>query len=156
MTHWHVCLLVLIGILSTAVLFGTDMFFLTIGRAALGQASLGASTEVMGFFHLFADARMPIWGILAILSNLLLAVMSGNGHCWFYFMSDMMLLSFVFFYTRLAKPINKIQMEAAMNGASLAKGRELQAAWDRLLLVRVPLLLVSLLAQSMALLIASV
>jgi hypothetical protein len=27
----------------------------------------------MGFFHLFADARMPIWGVSAILSNLLLA-----------------------------------------------------------------------------------
>ena len=25
----------------------------------------------MGFFHMFADARMPIWGVLAILSNLL-------------------------------------------------------------------------------------
>jgi hypothetical protein len=66
----------LVGILSTAVVFGTDMFFLTIGRAALRMASPSAGTEIMGFFHMFADARMPIWGVLAILSNLLLVVLS--------------------------------------------------------------------------------
>ena len=32
----------LIGILSTAVVFGTDMFFLTIGRSALRFASPSA------------------------------------------------------------------------------------------------------------------
>lgn len=155
MTHWLFCVLAPLGILSTAVVFGTDMFFLTIGRAALRQASAAAATEVMGFFHLFADARMPIWGVLAILSNLLLAVMSGNGHRWLYLASVLMLILFVLFYTRFAKPINQIQIEAAQNGASLANGRELQAAWDRLLLVRVPLLVVSLLVQCLVLLIAS-
>ena len=69
MSHW-MWAVSLAGILSTAVVFGTDMFFLTIGRSALKRASIAAITEVMGFFHLFADARMPFWGILAILSNL--------------------------------------------------------------------------------------
>ena len=50
----------LVGILSTAVVCGTDMFFLTIGRPALRLASPSAGTEVMGFLHMFADARMPI------------------------------------------------------------------------------------------------
>jgi hypothetical protein len=40
----------LIGILSTAVVFGTDMFFLTIGRSALRLASPSAGTEIMFFF----------------------------------------------------------------------------------------------------------
>jgi Domain of unknown function (DUF1772) len=150
MAHWLFCLLAPLGILSTAAVFGTDMFFLTIGRAALKQASAEAATEVMGYFHLFADARMPIWGVLAILSNLLLALMSGNGHRWLYVASVLTLILFVLLYIRFAKPINKIQIEAAQNGAPLANGRELQAAWDRLLLVRVPLLLVSLLIQCLA------
>ena len=64
----------LVGILSTAVVFGTDMFFLTVGRPALRLASPAAGTEVMGFFHFFGDARMPIWGVLAILANLLLGL----------------------------------------------------------------------------------
>src|SRR5215475_602670 len=51
----------LVGILSTAVVFGTDMFFLTIGRPALRLGSPSAGTEVMGFLHMFADARMPVW-----------------------------------------------------------------------------------------------
>ena len=41
----------------------------------------------MGFFHLFADARMPIWRVLAILSNFLLAVLSRSGQRWFYLAS---------------------------------------------------------------------
>src|ERR1700732_1528785 len=50
-----ICLASLVGILSTAVVFGTDMFFLTVGRPALRLASASAVTEVMGFVHLFAD-----------------------------------------------------------------------------------------------------
>jgi hypothetical protein len=71
MNHW-MWPVSLVGILSTAVVCGTDMFFLTIGRPALRLASPSAGTEVMGFLHMFADARMPIWGVSAILSNFLL------------------------------------------------------------------------------------
>src|ERR1700751_3885454 len=148
-------LLSLVGILSTAVVFGTDMFFLTIGRAALRMASPSAGTEIMGFFHLFADARMPIWGVSAILSNLLLVVLSRSGQRWFYLASLLMLFLFVILYKLFSKPINLIQTEAAKTGEILDNGRELQASWDRVLLVRVPLLVVSLLAQCLASLVAS-
>ena len=60
MNHW-LWAIALVGMLGTAVLWGTDMFFLTIGRPALKKATLSAGTEVMGFLHLFADARMPYW-----------------------------------------------------------------------------------------------
>ena len=56
MNYW-MWLVSLVGILSTAVVLGTDMFFLTIGRSALRLASPSAGTEIMGFFHMFADAR---------------------------------------------------------------------------------------------------
>ena len=154
MNYW-MWLLSVAGILGTAVVFGTDMFFLTVGRSALRMASPSAGTEVMGFFHLFADARMPIWGVLAILSNLLLVVLSGSGRRWFYLASLLMLILFVILYNLLSKPINRIQTEAAKNGKRLDNGRELQASWDRVLLIRVPLLVVSLLAQCLALLVAS-
>ena len=54
MNHW-MWPVSLVGILSTAVVCGTDMFFLTIDRPALRLASPSAGTEVMGFFHMFAD-----------------------------------------------------------------------------------------------------
>lgn len=154
MNYW-IWLISLVGILSTAVVFGTDVFFLTIGRAALRQASAEAGTEVMGFLHLIGDARMPIWGVLAIVSNLLLAVATGGVHRWFYLTSILMLILFVLFYTRFSKPINRIQIDAAQSGKHLSNGRKLQAEWDGLLLIRVPLLAVSLVAQFFGLLIGS-
>ena len=145
----------LVGILSTAVVCGTDMFFLTVGRPALKLASSSAGTEVMGFFHMIADARMPIWVVAAILCNLLLAVFSKSEQRWFYFASLLMLIPFVIAYFRLSKPINQIQTEAAKTGKSLNNARELQASWDRSLMMRVPLLVVSLLAQCLVFLVTS-
>ena len=154
MNHW-MGVLSLIGILGTAVVLGTDMFFLTVGRSALRLASPAAVTEVMGFIHLFADARMPIWGVLAILSNVLLVVFSRGGERWYSLASLLLLILFVVLYNLLSKPMNKIQTEAAKTGQRLDNGRELQASWDRVLWIRVPLLVVSLLAQCLVLLVAS-
>jgi Domain of unknown function (DUF1772) len=145
----------LAGILSTAVIFGTDMFFLTVGRPALRLASPAAGTEVMGFFHLYGDARMPIWGVLAILSNLSLGLLTRGGHRGFYLLSVSVLILFVVLYNRLSKPINRLQTEAAKTGGRLDNARKLQASWDRSLMIRVPLLVASLLTQCLALLTAS-
>ncbi len=145
----------LIGILSTAVVFGTDMFFLTVGRSALRLASENSATEVMGFFHLFGDKRMPIWGVLGILSNLLLGLSTRGGHRGLYLLSFSVQILFVVLYNRLSKPINRLQTEAARAGGRLDNARELQASWDRSVMIRVPLLAVSLLAQCIALLTTS-
>lgn len=140
----------LIGILSTAVLCSTDMFFLTVGRPALRLASPTAGTEVMGFFHSLADVRMPIWGVSAILSNLL-ALFSENAHRRFHFASLAMLILFVVIYNLLSKPVNRLQAEAAKTGRTPDHARELQASWDRSVMIRTPLLVASLLAQCLAL-----
>ncbi len=142
----------LVGILSTAVVLGTDMFFLTVGRPALRLASQSAGTEVMGFVHVFGDARMPIWGVLAILSNLFLGLFSRGGHRGLYLLSLSVLILFVVIYDRLSKPINRLQTEAAKTGGRLENARELQASWDRSVMIRIPLLVASLLAQCLALL----
>src|SRR6516164_6931832 len=105
MSHW-IWLASLAGILSTAVVWGTDIFFLTIGRPALRLATVSAATEVMGFLHMYADARMPIWGASAILSNILLVLFSRSGQRWLYGVSLFTLLVFLIVYNRLSKPIN--------------------------------------------------
>ena len=140
----------LVGILSTAVVFGTDMFFLTVGRPALRLASPAAGTEVMGFFHFYGDARMPIWGVLAILSNLLLGLLTRGGHRGVYLLSVSVLILFVVLYNRLSKPINRLQ-----TGGRLDNARELQSSWDRSVMIRTPLFVVSLIAQCLALLTTS-
>ena len=143
----------LVGILSAAVVFGTDMFFLTVGRPALKLASSAAGNEVMGFLHMFGDARMPPWGASAILSNLLLILFSRGERRLFYFASLLALTLFVVSYLRLSKPINQIRTEAARGGRALTNARELQSSWNRTLAIRVPLLAISLLAQCLALLV---
>jgi hypothetical protein len=131
------------------------MYFLTVGRPALRLASPSAGNEVMGFIHIFGDPRMPIWGVLAILSNFLLALFSRSGHRGFHFVSLSMLILFVVIYNRLSKPINRLQTEAAKAGRRLDNARELQASWERSVMIRVPLLVASLLAQCLALLATS-
>lgn len=151
MAHWTSAVS-LIGILSIAVVWGTDMFFLTVGRTALRSASASAATEVMGFIHMYADARMPIFGALAISSNILLAVLSSGQERWFYGVSLLTVFIFLAVYNGLSKPINRLQTEAARAGQSLDNARELQASWDRSLFLRAPLLATSLTAQCAALL----
>ena len=141
----------LAGFISTAVIFGTDVFFLTVGRPALRSAAESAATEVMGFIHLFGDRRMPIWGVLAILSNLLLALLGTVEQRVFYLLSFSMLILFVVIYNRFSKPINRLQTEAAKTGGRLDNARALQASWDRSLMVRVPVLGICMLAQFVAL-----
>jgi hypothetical protein len=145
----------LAGLISTAVIFGTDMFFLTVGRPALKLAPQSTATELMGFIHLFGDKRMPIWGILAMFSNLFLILVSRSWHRAFYLLSLAMLILFVFIYDRFAKPINRLQTEAAKKGTRLDNARVLQVSWDRLLVMRVPLLAVSMFAQFVAMLATS-
>jgi hypothetical protein len=154
MSHW-IGLVSLAGILSTAVVFGTDMFFLTVGRSALRLASPSAGTEVMGFLHLFGDARMPLWGAAAMVTNLLMIVYLRGEQRWFYAVSLLTLVLFVLAYNLWSKPINRLQTRAAKSGEVLNRARELQASWDRSLWVRVPLLTVSLLAQCLVLLVPS-
>src|SRR6266576_6838302 len=82
-------------------------------RSIIRMASPSAGTEVMGFFHFYADARMPIWGVLAILSNLFLGLLTRGGHRGLYLLSVSVLILFVVLYDRLSKPINRLQTEAA-------------------------------------------
>jgi hypothetical protein len=75
LTQW----LSLITLLSVAISFGTDVFFALIGKDALKQSSDASMTEVMGYFHKVADARMPVFGAVSILGCIALGVMSGLG-----------------------------------------------------------------------------
>jgi hypothetical protein len=153
MTHL-IALVSVIGIASTAIILGTDTFFLTVGRSALRLASPSAATEVMGFLHLYGDRRMPVWGVLGIFSNLFLAL-QWPIHRATYLVSLSLLILFVAAYNHYSKPINRLQTEAAKTARTPDNARLLQASWDRSLIIRVPLLAASLLVQCVALLSAS-
>src|SRR5689334_5421924 len=94
------------------VCFVLDVF----GRPALRLASPSAGTEVMGFIHLIGDARMPVWGISAILSNFVLALFSRSGHRGFYFASLSMLIVFVLIYKSFVKANQSASNRSGKNG----------------------------------------
>jgi hypothetical protein len=118
-----------------------------IGFTICGNRGHGISPHV----RRCADADL---GRLGDLSHFLLVVLSRSRQRWFYFVSLLMLILFVVIYNRVSKPINRLQTEAARTGESLNNGRELQAAWDRSVMIRAPLLVVSLLVQCLVLLVA--
>jgi hypothetical protein len=53
---------------------------------------------------MFGNARMPIWGVAAILCNILLAGLSRGEQRWFYLASLLTLILIVIGYARLSKP----------------------------------------------------
>ena len=58
----------LIAVLSTAVVFGTDVFCALVQRPALARVDDRALTAVMGNVHRYGDRRMPIPGALGIVA----------------------------------------------------------------------------------------
>jgi len=83
-------------------------------------------------------------------------IKQGVGSAGFYLASLLMLILFVILYNLLSKPINRIQTEAAKKPEKDSTTVEsYRRRGDRVLLIRVPLLVVSLLAQCLVLLVAS-
>jgi hypothetical protein len=52
----------IIAVLSTAVIYGTDVFCALVQRPALARVDDAALTAVMGNVHRFGDQRLPLPG----------------------------------------------------------------------------------------------
>ena len=56
----------LIGVLGTAVVFGTDVFCAMVQRPALAHVDDRALVAVMGYVHRYGDRRMPIPSVIGV------------------------------------------------------------------------------------------
>ncbi|MGI4742153.1 MAG: hypothetical protein ACRYG7_43905 [Janthinobacterium lividum] len=65
--------LVALALLSTGVVYGTDVFFALVARPALRRADEASLTQVLGHLHAVADARMPVLGAMALVATAALA-----------------------------------------------------------------------------------
>ncbi|RZK53077.1 MAG: hypothetical protein EOO59_12880, partial [Hymenobacter sp.] len=54
-----------LALLSTGVVYGTDVFFALVARPALRRADEASLTRVLGHLHAVADVRMPWVGATA-------------------------------------------------------------------------------------------
>jgi hypothetical protein len=141
--------LVALALLSTGIVYGTDMFFALVGRTALRRADAASLTQVMGHLHAVADARMPVAGALAMLSTTGLFFAAGGWAVWAGRLALLALgglLTMLGLYARVAQPVNQRLTAAAQQGTTLPDAPALQARWDSVIGLRAAALTVAMAA----------
>ena len=85
--------LAVVSILANAVIYGTDFFCAIVLRPALANVNDAVLTSAMGEVHRYGDRRMPIPGVIGVVTALLsvviaavagrpgAAISSGVAHC---------------------------------------------------------------------------
>jgi hypothetical protein len=137
--------------LAVAVVYGTDMFFAVVGRRALARVSDAAVVETMGRLHEVGDRRMPVFGVLGLVTTLVGALTAtGSGRLWA-LGALMAQLAWLPIYLRVAAPINARLTRAARAAESPAEGRAWQDQWDGVIWPRAALMGVALIALLVAL-----
>lgn len=130
----------IIGILSTGVVYGTDVFCALVQRPALGRVDDRALTAVMGNVHFYGDRRMPIPGALGIIAAvtcaILAAVAGQRVGAVAATVAIGLLIAWTVLYARVSAPINRELAAAAASGDVPANVRVLQANWDRIITTR--------------------
>jgi hypothetical protein len=125
--------LVALALLSSGVVYGVDVFFALVARPALRRADEASLTQVLGHLHAVADARMPLFGVTALLSTGGLCWMAGG---WATLPGRLALLALAGLltqlaaYVRVAQPVNKRQTAAALQCQTPPDARALQNRWD--------------------------
>ena len=79
--HLAAHLAALIAVVSTGVVYGTDVFCALVQRPALARVDDATLTSVMGNVHRFGDRRLPVPGILGMIASaaaFVLAALAGR------------------------------------------------------------------------------
>lgn len=132
--------LVVISVLATAVVYGTDVFCTLVQRPALAVVDDRALVAVTGNMHRYADRRMPVPGVLggvaAIASAALFAVAGQWAQSITAVCAVVVLLAWIALYVRVSAPINRQLTAAATNGQVPANARVLQSSWEDIINAR--------------------
>jgi len=130
----------LIAVVSTGVVYGTDVFCAIVQRPAVARVDDATLTAVMGNVHRFGDRRMPIPGVVGIIAAVaatVLAAVAGRpiasataG------VAFLLLVGWLVLYQRVSAPINRALTAAAEAHETPANARALQQGWDRVIVPR--------------------
>ena len=130
----------LIAVLSTGVVYGTDVFCALVQRPALANVDDRTLTAVMGNMHLYGDRRMPIPGALGIIAAATCAALAAVTGRWIGAIAAAaavrLLLAWIVLYGLVSAPINRELTAAAKSGNVPANVRALQGNWDRIIAAR--------------------
>src|SRR5258708_34989107 len=130
----------LIAVLSTGVVYGTDVFCALVQRPALSRVDDRALTTVMGNVHRYGDRRMPIPGALGIIAAATCAAVARiagrGGEAIPAATAVGLLLAWIALFRNVSAPINRQLAAAAEGGEVPANVRVLQRNWDRIITTR--------------------
>ena len=138
--HLAAHLAALIAVVSTGVVYGTDVFCALVQRPALARVDDATLTSVMGNVHRFGDQRLPVPGILGVVASaaaFVLAALAGRTVASAAAGAALaLLIAWVLVYLRVSAPINRELTTAADNHETPANARALQHDWDRVIVPR--------------------
>lgn len=130
----------LVAIMSTGVVYGTDVFCALVQRPALARVDDAALTAVMGNVHRFGDRRMPAPGILGVIAaaaaSVVAALAGRPAESVPAGVAFLLLVGWVVLYVRVSAPINRALTAAADAHETPADARALQGGWDRVIVLR--------------------
>jgi len=145
----------LLSIMSTAIVYGTDVFCALVQRSALTRVDDATLTAMMGNLHRFADRRLPVPGILGIAAaataSVLAAVAGLEAEAITAGAAFLLLVVWVLLYTRISAPINRTLTAAADAHETPVDARALQRRWDSVIVPRAVLQGLAVLALAIAL-----
>jgi hypothetical protein len=129
-----------VAIMTTAVVYGTDVFCSIVQRPALAHVDDASLTAVMGRVHDYGDRRMPIPGIAGLAATIaitVLAAITGQpAPTVLTAIAAVALLAWLVIYTKISAPVNKQLTDAAKHHRSAPEARSLQHRWDSVITTR--------------------
>ena len=149
-------LFALFAVLSTAVIYGTDVFCAMVQRPALDRVDDRVLVAVMGNVHRYGDRRLPTPGALGLVAAAVSAVLAAVSGRWAEATAPAiavaLLLAWLVLYLRVSAPINR-QLTAAARREAPVNARVLQRNWDRVITLRAALQGLAVAALSLTLVI---
>lgn len=128
------------ALMTSTVIYGTDVFCAIVQRPALARVSDGAMTSVMGRIHEYGDRRLPLPGALGLIAAALAVVTSGiAGDATAAATAAAAVIAqavWLIIYVRISAPINRALTAAAKAGYIPPGARSLQQRWDSVITAR--------------------
>ncbi|RYZ25644.1 MAG: DUF1772 domain-containing protein [Sphingobacteriales bacterium] len=140
-------ILLTIAILTTAVIYGTDIFHALVMRKATALSKDDSIIDLVGHTHLIADKRMPAIGITSVICTSVSIILNLT-HAWSAGLLSgalLMLLFHLYLYMTIAKPINTIMSDAAVKNFVPDNTRALQNRWESAINYRAAFLMAAML-----------
>jgi hypothetical protein len=130
-------LFAVLAVLGTAVVYGTDVFCAMVQRPALARIDDRALVAVMGNVHRYGDRRMPVPGMLGMVTAAIGAALAAASGRWIEAgaagTAVGLLLVWLVLYLRVSAPINRQLTAAADLAEPVADARALQRNWDKVI-----------------------